>query len=360
MRKLKLYTNDQLNDLRKQMDPSADQAVLDLIKNPEIISQINHWENIPSEIPIDFPESVKTLLKDYNMIPSIQDQGILKRGQGFFNERGDIYLAMLGFYSLPYCYAFADGAEVLVRSKRIMEESGKRLGETAKFLLEIFKPGAFITSNNAFLVCAKIRLIHAFSRYFIEHYAKDWKEEYGKPINQEDLLGTNLAFSLLVLRGMRKIGFNISKDDTEVVLAYWKYVGKLMGIQEGFWPDTSKEAFELEKLIRKRHMKNSLAGERLIRSLLNYYEENQREEFLKGKSESLVAFMIGKEASKALGIKSELPLTSEIMGTIFKFLGWKNYAGNKSHSRFSYEFEQSYFQQFGTTAKINLPERKRS
>lgn len=342
------------------MDSPADQAVLDLLKNPEIISQINQWDSIPLEIPANFPKSIKSLFKDYNIPPSSQEQRILERGQAFFNERGDIYLAMLGFYSLPYCYAFADGAEVLVRSKRIMEESGKRLGETAKFLLEIFKPGAFISSNNAFLVCAKIRLIHAFSRYFINHYAKDWKVEYGKPINQEDLLGTNLAFSLLVLRGMRKIGLTISNSDTELILGYWKYLGRLMGIQEAFWPETAKEAFELEKLIRKRHMKNSEAGEKLIQSLLNYYEENQREEFLKGKAESLVAFMIGKEASKALGIKSGLPLTSEIMGSIFKFLGWKNYGGNKSHARFNYEFEQSYVQQFGAPAILNLPERKRS
>lgn len=342
------------------MDPPADHAVSDLMENPEIISQINQWDSIPDEIPDHFPKSLKLLFEDYNILPSTKEQSILNKGQAFFNERGDIYLAMLGFYSLPYCYAFADGAEVLVRSKRIMEESGKRLGETAKFLLEIFKPGAFLTSKDAFFICAKIRLIHSFSRYFINNYAKDWREEFGKPINQEDLLGTNLAFSLLVLRGMRKIGQSISISQTEFILAYWKYLGKLMGIQESFWPETAKEAFELEKLIRKRHMKNSLAGEKLIRSLLNYYEENQREVFLKGKSESLVAFMIGKEASNALGIKSELPLTSEVMGSIFKFLGWKNYAGNKSHSRFSYEFEQSYLQQFGSTVKINLPERNRS
>lgn len=341
------------------MDSSADQAVLDLIQNSEIISQINDWDSIPIEIPSNFPKTVKSLFKDYNIKPSPEEQRILERGQAFFNERGDIYLAMLGFYSLPYCYAFADGAEVLVRSKRIMEESGKRLGETAKFLLEIFKPGAFISSNHAFLVCAKIRLIHAFSRYFINQYAKDWKDEYGKPINQEDLLGTNLAFSLLVLRGMRKIGLTISTSETELILAYWKYLGKLMGIQEDFWPETAKEAFELEKLIRKRHMKNSMAGEKLIRSLLNYYEENQKEEFLKGKSESLVAYMVGKEASNALGIQSELPLSSEVMGSIFKLLGWKNYGGKKSHARFSYEFEQSYFQQFGAYPILNLPERKR-
>nr|WP_243431524.1 oxygenase MpaB family protein [Algoriphagus lutimaris] len=267
---------------------------------------------------------------------------------------------MLGFYSLPYCYAFANGAEVLVRSKRILEDSGKRLGETAKFLLDVFKPGAFIDSNQAFLTCAKIRLIHAYSRYFIHHYAHDWKPEFGQPINQEDLIGTNLAFSLLVVRGMRKVGTNVTKEESEILLAYWRYLGKLLGIQIEFWPETTKDAFVLEKLIRKRHLRKSSAGEKLIQSLLNYFEQNQQESLLKGKSESLVSFMVGKEASQALGISSEPIFIPEVVGSIFKLLGWKNYAGNKSHTRFMKDFELNYYQQFGEAVSIQLPERKRS
>ena len=81
---------------------------------------------------------------------------------------------MLGFYSLPYCYAFADGAQVLVRSKRITDEVGMRLSETALFLLDCFVPGTFIHENKSLLTIAKVRLIHAFSRYFVSKYAKDW------------------------------------------------------------------------------------------------------------------------------------------------------------------------------------------
>jgi hypothetical protein len=83
------------------MDPPADQAVSDLMQNPEIISQINKWDSIPDEIPVHFPKSLKLLFEDYNILPSTQEQSILNKGQAFFNERGDIYLAMLGFYSLP-------------------------------------------------------------------------------------------------------------------------------------------------------------------------------------------------------------------------------------------------------------------
>lgn len=360
MSKLKLYHPQQFDELRKQEDPLADQAVMDLINFPGLSSEINRWEEIPSKIPAHFPASLHLFFEDYNNPATIQERKSLCQGQAFFNRRGDRYLAMLGFYSLPYCYAFANGAEVLVRSKRILEDSGKRLGETAKFLLDVFKPGAFIDSNQAFLTCAKIRLIHAYSRYFIHHYAHDWKPEFGQPINQEDLIGTNLAFSLLVVRGMRKIGASVTKEESEHLLAYWKYLGKLLGIQTEFWPETTKEAFVLEQLIRKRHLRNSAAGEKLIQSLLSYFEQNQKETLLKGKSEALVSFLVGKEASQALGIKSEPIFIKEVVGSIFKLLGWKNYAGNQSHARFMKEFELSYTNQFGEAVQIHLPERKRS
>lgn len=360
MSKLKQYDFKQLDSLRNQMDPIADQAVLDLIKFPEVISEINCWEEIPISIPSHFPKSIHIFLAEYTISPTDQEKVILNQGQQFFETYGDLYLAMLGFCSLPYCYAFADGAEVLVRSQRILNDSGRRLGETAKFLLEVFKPGAFILSNQAFLICAKVRLIHAYSRYFIIRYAKDWNNAFGKPINQEDLIGTNLAFSLMVMRGMRKIGKSISIKQNELILGYWRYLGKLMGLHIEFWPNTSKEAFELEKLIRIRHMKNSKAGEVLIRSLLDYYETNQKEEFLKGQSESLVSFLIGKQASEALKIKSKLPLNPEIIGTLFQYLGWKNYSGSKSHSKIARNFESGFIQQFGEPVQILLPERKRS
>lgn len=355
-----MYHSHQLDQLRNQVDPIADQAVLELIQTPELSMKINNWEEIPLTFPAHFPATLLSFFEDYNNPPTCQERRSLIQGQAFFDKRGDSYLAMLGFYSLPYCYAFANGAEVLVRSKRIMEDSGRRLGETAKFLLDIFKPGAFIDSKQAFLICAKIRLIHAFSRYFIHHYSQDWKEEYGLPINQEDLLGTNLAFSLLVVRGMRKIGNPVSKEETENLLAYWKFVGKLLGIQVEFWPETTKEAYILEKLIRKRHLRKSAAGVKLVQSLLNYFEQNQKEPFLKGKSESLVSFMVGKEASQALGISSKPIFIREVVSSVFKILGWKNYAGNKSHARFTKEFEWNYYHQFGEDVCIQLPVHKRS
>ena len=359
MSKLKLYKNPEFDLLRLRQDPIADRLISQLIKNPELITLINSWEEIPPKIEDSYPQEFQDYFNFFLNQKEIPEE-ILVKGQELFSEKGDLYLAMLGFYSLPYAYAFGDGAEVLVRSKRILDDIGQRLGETGSFILDLFEPGAFINVKKAYLTCAKVRLIHAFSRYFIINYSKDWNYEFGKPINQEDLIGTNLTFSLIVIRGWKKMGFNVSNEDVDLLMNYWKWVGKLMGIDTNYWPDNSKEAFELEKLIRKRHLRQSDAGNRLITALIKYYKETIPDQLITAQVIPILNFFLGKEASKALGIYTSRPVSGELLGLVFKFSGWKNYGSNKSYNQIVKQFEFNQKASFGRKLSIKLPELKRS
>ena len=359
MSKLKLYQNSAFDHLRTLQDPAADQLVSLLIKKPELITKINSWLEIPSQID----ESLDLEFQDYfNFYLQLEDipVAVLEKGQELFNEKGDLYLAMLGFYSLPYAYAFGDGAEVLVRSKRILSDIGQRLGETGSFILDMFEPGAFLTKNKAYLTCAKVRLIHAFSRYFIAHYAKDWDNSFGKPINQEDLIGTNLTFSLIVLRGWKKMGFHVSPEEVDLIMNYWKWIGKLMGIATSYWPENSKEAFELEKLIRKRHLRKSDAGNQLITALINYYKSTIPDQLILTQLIPILNFFLGKEASKALGIYTKQTVSGELLGLVFKFSGWNNFGSKKSYAQIAKQFEDNQKASFGRKLEINLPTMNRS
>lgn len=359
MSKLHLYENSQFDQLRKEQDPLADQLVSQLIKNPELISIINSWIEIPLRIENSLPQEFQDFFNFYLYLEDLPET-ILKRGQEHFNQKGDLYLAMLGFYSLPYAYAFGDGAEVLVRSKRILDDIGQRLGETGTFIMDIFEPGAFMTKKKAYLTCAKVRLIHAFSRYFISHYAKDWNDSFGNPINQEDLIGTNLTFSLIVIRGWKKMGFQVSNAEVDLLMNYWKWVGKLMGIDTAYWPDNSKEAFELEKLIRRRHLRKSDAGNKLISALINYYKSTIPDQVISSQVIPILNFFLGKEASKAVGIYTPQAVNGELLGLVLKFGGWKNFGSNKSYAQIAKQFEFNQKVSFGRKLSIQLPEFKRS
>jgi hypothetical protein len=327
---------------------------------PDLIKTINSWREIPNEIPQDFSLELIHFFEFYQKKTNPFEAITLERGQHFFEKHGDLYTAMLGFYSLPYCYAFADGAEVLIRSKRIIDSIGERLGETGSFVMEIFKPGAFLTEKSAFLVCAKVRLIHAFSRYFISHYAKDWNPAFGKAVNQEDMLGTNIAFSQIVLRGLLKLGISVTEEEHQTVLAYWKWVGEMIGIDVSFWPETSKEAFELDKHIRKRHIRASEAGQKLTQALLNFYRKSIPDPILSDQVEGIVSFFLGKEASKALNLRPSKAIQGDLLGMVFKLSGRRNFGAKKSYLSLKRNLDQQQLQQFGKTLTINLPELTRS
>lgn len=356
MGKLHLYTNSLFNELRQGQDKLADEAVISLIRKPELIQMINSWKILPDDLPLDFPSQLVHFFDFYKKRETSFDAITLERGQHFFEKNGDLYTAMLGFYSLPYCYAFGDGAEVLVRSKRIIDSIGERLGETGSFIMDIYQPGAFSREKSAFLVCAKVRLIHAFSRYFILNYAKDWNPAFGKPINQEDMLGTNLAFSQIVIRGLLKLGIAVTEEEHRDILAYWKWTGELMGIDVSFWPETAKEAFELDKLIRARHLRSSEAGKRLIAALLNFYRKTIPDPLLSEQAEGVVSFFLGKDASKALCLKSNKLIQGDLLGLFFKLNGFKNQGVKKNYSSLKKSFAKQQKSQFGKVLEIRLPE----
>jgi hypothetical protein len=357
---LSQYNSSVFDQLRLKQDTLADQAVEALISQSNLASEINSWLIIPAKFPEYFPEELRLYFEFYHHKEKEFSGGDHQLAQSYFERNGDLYLAMLGFYSLPYCYAFADGAQVLVRSQRILDQIGERLGETTRFVLDIFKPGAFANQDAAYLSCAKVRLIHAFSRYFIRTYARDWDPAFGQPINQEDLLGTNLAFSHIVLRGMTKMGLSPNAKEHQAILLYWKWIGELMGVETRLWPSNPKEAFELDRLIRKRQLKASEAGKKLTRALLEFYQKNIPDVLLTTQLESILAFFLGKEASKAVGLSSQVQVPGDILGLVLKGTGFKTFGSNKNYAALKKSLEAQQTLQFGRVLQLKLPEYNRS
>lgn len=234
-----------------------------------------------------------------------------------------------------------------------------RLSETALFLLDCFVPGTFLQENQSLLTIAKVRLIHAFSRYFVFNYAKDWNPDWGLPINQEDMIGTNLAFSLLVMRGMEKLNRFPGTEMHEAILHYWKIIGHYLGIDIFYWPETAKESFELEKLIRKRHVKPSGAGHQLIRSLLGFYEKSIPDATMSSLSETLVAYFVGKEVATVLGIQEKAKLPKSAYALVLELNFLKQSGGRPSYKKTSMQFLEQSKLNFGKELTLGIPVPKR-
>jgi ER-bound oxygenase mpaB/B'/Rubber oxygenase, catalytic domain len=99
--------------------------------------------------------------------------------------------------------------------------------------------------------------MHAAVRYFIEHDPSVPRTEYlptpphgwcagwGRPLNQEDLLGALLTFTISVFEVLDELGVEVDPDDLEAYLFRWKIIGWLLGIPEDVMPVDVAEGLHL-------------------------------------------------------------------------------------------------------------------
>lgn len=273
--KMRKFWEVDWNAYRNQGDKIAD-AVIE-----EIASQ-HQWEQLRQVITIQWgdnqnlPTAMPEVLTDFfavhSQLPKHVNTQKLEQGQTFFQLHAEDAMSLLGVMSLPYCYAAGDGAQVLYFSERMRNDAQKRLLETARFVFEVNQKGSLTKNALAFTTILKVRLLHATIRYHLKNHS-EWNHKWGLPINQEDMMGTNLAFSLLIVRGLRKIGKTVSAHEAESYLYLWYVVGQLLGIDKAILPQTMKEATFLAQNLEQRLFKKSQAGTALMRVLLHHFDE---------------------------------------------------------------------------------------
>jgi hypothetical protein len=294
---------DNLQAYRLQTDILADSVAANIFKNgsnPLIYSTLH---SLVYNSDTFSAEQVPDYLQDYfaqtAILPSWFDTTLQAKAVAFFEKNVENIMMLLGVYSLPYCYAAADGARVLLSSKRITEQTRKRLAETAQFVLEVMQPDAFLPTGKALRSIQKVRLMHAVVRYQILQKG-NWDLAWGKPINQEDMAGTNLAFSFIILQGLRKIGASVSFEDAKAFLHHWAVVGYLLGLDKDLLVFHEREADLLCKKIVERNFKSSEQGIALTLALLDSFKETPPFNVLKGFAATYIRYLVGDEIANLL------------------------------------------------------------
>ncbi len=122
-----------------------------------------------------------------------------------------------------------------------------------------------------------VRAFHAMMRARLT--PTGWpNERFGKPINQEDLLGTMLAFVVPVFESLERMGVGVTCEEREAYTRTWCAIGYLLGIEHsllvredgaGVHLLTYAEATELSAVIRWRQHQRNLVGTWLLDELLD-------------------------------------------------------------------------------------------
>ncbi len=268
------------------------------------------------------PDSdIKRFLISQKPKPVWFSQKRLQKGQKLFRQYALEIMALLGAMSLPYCYAASPGNKALYLSDKMRNSPGKRLMDTASFVIAVLTPGSLEDGESGHIHINKVRLIHALSRYYLRKQPA-WDMDWGEPINQEDMAGTNLAFSFVILLGLQQAGYILSSREKEDFLFTWRYIGYQMNIEEALLPTSFSEARQLAAMIKRRNFRRTEEGIMLTSELLNYYKLSvpPRQAAL---VTSQIRFCIGNEVAEYIGLPCD-PLRDRVVETVNTFKSLQN------------------------------------
>lgn len=252
-------------------------------------------------------EAVRAFFSTHASFPAFFDLKYTLRASEFYGKNQISIGIVLACYSLPYCYLGEDGARVLGFSGRIQSQTTRRLQETGKYIQKVMKASTW-ENGKAIQVILKVRLMHAFWRLMILK-SDNWNLAWGVPINQEDMLGTNLAFSLIVLRGLKKLGKSVDVNFQQAYINHWALIGHFMGIESELLVFSIKDAQRLDQLIATRQFRSSDIGKELTEALQGSFLEISKNQLVADFFKAQSRFLLGSENADKLGIdkKSNIP-----------------------------------------------------
>lgn len=192
----------------------------------------------------DIPPLIADLAGFTMDVPAWLDTEKLEAGAAFCRRSGARGLIVLRNYCLMGGYESAAINKPLIYTGALKKGAAKRMAETTEFWVKVIGPHA-LQQTIGKKECINVRLMHAYARVSILGRT-GWKTElWGQPLNQWDMVATNLGFSIVFLHGLRLLGMKPGDRETEGLFHLWKYIGYLLGIPAERLPGTEAEAVKM-------------------------------------------------------------------------------------------------------------------
>lgn len=270
-----------LDAMRKVGDPVTDPMIEAIFASEgnEGLKKLNqflqHWD---APITDEVPQSIRAFLEAPVKYPDWVDMDQVEQAPKMFVKWGMQALLTLFLKSLPQYFSNEGAAHVFYRDKVFDKENEvlKRfIIEVIQLIIDVMEPGSLMVEPKkgvGVLALQKLRLHHSIIRHHILHpvHADPWNlAAWGTPINQEDLAGASVAFTVYNLEGFKKLDLKLTEQEKDVTLMIWKIICFHLGLDERLQPADRAEAEVLLRAIEERQSRSSEAGTTLIRQLLN-------------------------------------------------------------------------------------------
>jgi hypothetical protein len=291
-------------------DPLADQAAAALAPLPRATREALLASALGKDAGAskDSPEPIRALFASLDHVPYWLEAPRAARGGRAFLGTGLVGGFVLAFASLVLGYCSPAGNKPLALSGRLRENAPRRLAETSRFVQAVSLPGGMDRFGDGFAIAARVRLMHAQVRRMCETSPQWDRAAWGTPINQVDMAGTVLLFSLIVIDGLAKLGFPLRPGEAEDLLHLWRRVGSVLGVEDELLPTSERDARRLWELIASTQEgpdadARSLAAALIEGGVLRAKSAEERREAARRAAigYGLSRYLVGRDVADALG-----------------------------------------------------------
>ncbi|MEU1015080.1 MULTISPECIES: oxygenase MpaB family protein [unclassified Streptomyces] len=301
-----LYTEASMNALRDPGDELADATVATLFERGEVgkfNTLMRYVSTAGAPLPDGLPHVAREYLAATSHPPSWVDWGEMEKARLFFIDNNVHISTALSFASMPACYVVPVVAKLLSTTHGLAYPS-RRMAETGQFTVYLMRPDAFEAGSRFIPAAQKVRLLHASIRHHLKRENRWDTEAFGTPICQEDMIGGQMFFSLLVLDSLHRLNIHMSTEGAEAYYYAWRVVGAMLGIDQDAVPKTLDEARQFLDLYMIRHMGPSAEGVHLTRQLIDLYEEVVPGTLFDPIVSALIRHLVGDTCADWLGVPS--------------------------------------------------------
>lgn len=243
-------------------------------------------------LPDGLPDVAREYLEATGTPPAWVDWAEMEKARLFFIDNNVHISTALSFAAMPACYLVPHVAKLLSATHGLKYPS-KRMAETGQFTVHLMQPDAFEAGSRFIPAAQKVRLLHASIRHHLTRENRWDAATHGTPICQEDMIGGQMFFSLLVLDSLHRLGIHMSAEGAEAYYYAWRVVGAMLGVDQDAVPRTLDEARGFLDLYMVRHMGPSEEGTHLTRQLIDLYEEVVPGTFFDPIVSTLIRHLIG-------------------------------------------------------------------
>ncbi|MGW2271415.1 oxygenase MpaB family protein [Streptomyces yangpuensis] len=302
------YDHAALDALSTQGDPLADETVAEMFRRGEVgdlNTLMRFFTTTGDKLPEQLPASARAYFEATSMPPSWVDWDVMEQARLFFMDNAAHINTGLSFAAMPATYAVPRLSRLLA-STHSMAYPSRRMANTGQFVTYLMQTNSFAEGSKFIPAAQKVRLLHAAVRHHLRHGGHWDVEKDGVPICQEDMIGGQICFSLLVLDAMHRLGIHMSEEGAEAYFYAWRVVGAMLGCDMSAVPENLAEARDYCDLYLLRNLGPSPEGVRLNAQLMRMYEDVVPGTFFDPMVPATVRFLVGD----TIGDWLEIPRTA--------------------------------------------------